>query len=646
MLATTIALLLPAVLAAYPGIGGGRGLFRVQNALVESEAGLTISLNAIGRNPAYELPEDATEKGWVVDLLAPELSYAPLVTKWVGAELFANWGGIFQYPLPLTGSDKKFGWGLHDLRAGAKLSIPFIPVLKLGGIFSYNFIDRENKGWLDPAAVPAIDGLSWNALATIQLQDLAPSLPNLMANYTEGDASKTYGAGVELAAEGFALFAEVQSVQPNTTTTGIFDTENGLVRLTPGVAFGTGTSGLTLKAGYTFGFGADAVNEALLGLVIATPFGKRAPAEFGTIAGRVIDERTGAGIVANIAFPETPRLGALTTSAAGVFTRERAPTGVVVVEVSADGYRSQAVPVEVPANATAQYEFKLRPLVTYGVIAGLVTDANTNQPLAATIEFPGSSLASAWSDPATGAFRVDDVPTGIYTATASADGYFKGSLTVQVEEGRVASPSFALKVLAEKSTLTGKVSDRKTGEPLAAEVSFPDAGIEAAMSDGATGVYMTTLPVGSYAVKVSAEGYIDQTAAIVIQKDRPLVKDFELVKEGMSITLRGIYFDVNKATIKPESQAALAEAAKILQDNPSIKVEIQGHTDSDGSDEYNLQLSDRRAQSVVTYIIQNFGIEAGRLTGRGYGESQPVASNATPEGKALNRRVEFVILGQ
>jgi OOP family OmpA-OmpF porin len=131
----------------------------------------------------------------------------------------------------------------------------------------------------------------------------------------------------------------------------------------------------------------------------------------------------------------------------------------------------------------------------------------------------------------------------------------------------------------------------------------------------------------------------------VLEQDKPFIKDFELVKEGMSITLRGIYFDYNKATIKPESHSALADAAKILQENPGIKVEIQGHTDSDGSESYNQQLSERRAQSVVTYLIQNFAIEAMRLTAKGYGELNPVASNSTPEGKALNRRVEFFILG-
>ncbi|HDQ99751.1 MAG TPA: hypothetical protein ENN51_05660, partial [candidate division WOR-3 bacterium] len=155
IIVAALVLLLPSLLAAYPGIGGGRGLFRVQNALVESDAGLTISLNAIGRNPT-----SGTDNGWVADLIAPELSYAPLSTRWVGAELFANWGGIFQYaPDTSTKQNHELTWGLHDLKTGAKLSIPFIPVLKLGAIVDYNFYSREEKDWLDPNAIPMQDGL-------------------------------------------------------------------------------------------------------------------------------------------------------------------------------------------------------------------------------------------------------------------------------------------------------------------------------------------------------------------------------------------------------------------------------------------------------------------------------------------------------
>ncbi len=631
---------------AYPAFGGGRGLFRVQNALVQSDAGLTISFHAIGRNP---LPNDTTEKVWVADLIAPELNYAPLSTRWIGAEVFGAWGAVGQYPKDIAAADKEFGWGLHDLRAGAKLSIPFIPVLKLGALGSYEFIERDNnegRNWQDPNAISPLGGFGWRGLATLQFQDLSPSLPNLLLNYGQTEKSTSYGVAIELVASGFALFAEARSLQPEGSD-GMFDTDSGEVRLTPGVAFGTGTSGMTLKAGYTFSWGPNAPNEAVLGLVIATPFGKRIPPELGTIAGKASDARTGEPIGAEISFPENPEMMTTTADpATGVFTVEDVPAGVVVVEVSADGYQRQAVPVNVEGDAVSQYEFALRPLITYGVVAGLVTDATDNHPLEATIEFPETDVRPVKSNLTTGSFRLDNIPIGIYTITAETEGYFKASLTVQVEDGRVASPTFSLKPLTMKSTITGKVSNKKTGEPIAATVDFPGSGLAGIVNDPETGVYKDEIPVGSYAVKVTSEGYLPQTAAIVIEENKPLIRDFELVQEGMSITLRGIYFDFNKATIKPESHGALQDAAKIMQDNPTIHVEIQGHTDSKGSDEYNQSLSERRAQSVVTYIVQNFAIDASRLVGKGYGESKPIASNATEEGRALNRRVEFFILGQ
>jgi len=633
---------------ALPAIGGGRGLFRVQNALVEEDAGLTISIHALGRNPTF--PSDSTKKTWIIDALAPELSYAPLATKWVGLELFANWGALVQLK-DAPGDSGEFAWGMHDLRGSAKLSIPFIPVLKLGALGTYEFIERENKispeGWLDPTAVPACGGFGMSWLATLQLQDLSPSLPNVMANYSRRQCYDVYGAGVELAASGFALFAEVTSVQPNDgTSEGIFDTDSGKVRLTPGVAFGTGTSGMTFKAGYTFAWGLDAPNELIAGLVIATPFGKRTPAQFGTIAGKVTDSRTGAVLGAMVTFPENPKMKPLTVDAAtGVFSVDRVPAGVVVVEVSSDGYQKQAIPINVEDGGVAQSVFALRPLVTYGVIAGLVTDGTSGSPLAATIAFPESKLKSVSSTAGTGAFRVDEVPVGVYTVTAEAKGYFKGTQTVQVEDGKVATPKFALKTLTDVSTFTGRVSSKKDDSPLAATISFPGSQVASAKTAAGTGVFSIEMPVGSYAVKVEAEGYIAQTAALVVEKGKPQVRDFALVKEGMAITLRGVYFDLNKATIKPESHSALQDAANIMNENPTIRVEIQGHTDSQGSDEYNKTLSQRRAQSVVTYIIQNFGIAADRLVATGFGEAKPVADNATPEGRALNRRVEFVILG-
>ena len=117
----------------------------------------------------------------------------------------------------------------------------------------------------------------------------------------------------------------------------------------------------------------------------------------------------------------------------------------------------------------------------------------------------------------------------------------------------------------------------------------------------------------------------------------------KLMTEGKLVTY-GIYFDVNKDVVKPESYGTLKEIAKILNEVPDVKVKILGHTDADGQDAANLDLSKRRAASVKAELAKNFGVNADRLETDGLGESQPVAPNDTPANKALNRRVEFVKL--
>jgi len=115
----------------------------------------------------------------------------------------------------------------------------------------------------------------------------------------------------------------------------------------------------------------------------------------------------------------------------------------------------------------------------------------------------------------------------------------------------------------------------------------------------------------------------------------------KLITEGKLVTY-GIYFDVNKDVVKPESFGTLKEIAAILNEVPDVKVKIIGHTDADGQDAANLDLSKRRAASVKAELAKNFGVNADRLITDGMGESQPVAPNDTPVNKALNRRVEFI----
>ena len=109
------------------------------------------------------------------------------------------------------------------------------------------------------------------------------------------------------------------------------------------------------------------------------------------------------------------------------------------------------------------------------------------------------------------------------------------------------------------------------------------------------------------------------------------------------IVLRGVHFDFDKSNIRSDARPILDEAIHILKDEPEIRVSVEGHTDSMGTEAYNQRLSERRARSVVDYLVAG-GISRSRLDPVGFGESDPVASNATEEGRAQNRRVELKVL--
>jgi OOP family OmpA-OmpF porin len=133
--------------------------------------------------------------------------------------------------------------------------------------------------------------------------------------------------------------------------------------------------------------------------------------------------------------------------------------------------------------------------------------------------------------------------------------------------------------------------------------------------------------------------------------NKPFIKNVRIAKgavplydkflvDGKFVTT-GIKFDVNKATIKPESMGTINYVVKMMTDHPELKFSVEGHTDSDGDEELNQKLSEARAKAVLETMVK-LGIAADRLTSKGHGESKPMAGNDSPEGKAQNRRVEFV----
>lgn len=204
------------------------------------------------------------------------------------------------------------------------------------------------------------------------------------------------------------------------------------------------------------------------------------------------------------------------------------------------------------------------------------------------------------------------------------------------------------------TVLKGVISDAQTRKPLEATVLVIDNEtgdtLSVLRSNRKTGRYLVALPHGkNYGVVAVASGYLFCSENVDIpvteQQYQEVRQDLELqpLIKGSKVVLNNIFFDFDKSTLRKESYPELNRLVRLLRENPRLQLRIGGHTDSKGSDEYNLRLSQDRAQAVVNYLIEQ-GIHADRLQAKGYGENMPVASNETSEGRQRNRRTEFEIL--
>jgi outer membrane protein OmpA-like peptidoglycan-associated protein len=201
----------------------------------------------------------------------------------------------------------------------------------------------------------------------------------------------------------------------------------------------------------------------------------------------------------------------------------------------------------------------------------------------------------------------------------------------------------------------GYIYDSITGARLAANIELIDLETGTVMvddiSDENTGEYLVCLPVDrDYAFNVSKDAYLfySENFSLTDLEDpsEPYIMNIPLqpIREGVTIVLKNIFFDFNKIELKSESYPELKKVVDFMVLNPHVRIEIGGHTDNVGNKEFNKNLSTNRAKAVYTYLI-NKGIEENRLSYKGYDFSKPIASNETEEGRALNRRTEFKIVG-
>ncbi|WP_299249234.1 OmpA family protein [uncultured Cytophaga sp.] len=204
-------------------------------------------------------------------------------------------------------------------------------------------------------------------------------------------------------------------------------------------------------------------------------------------------------------------------------------------------------------------------------------------------------------------------------------------------------------------TIKGVVKDAETGSPISSSVQLTDANgvlVSEIMADqnGMFSFIVNNKEASQYTLSTEKDGYgfVNKTfsvpAAATISQEITQNLALKKLAVGNIFVLRNIYFDFDKAILKATSNKELNNLLQLLQKNPAMDIEISGHTDSKGSDEYNKVLSKKRAQAVVNWLVSK-GISKSRLTYEGYGESRPLASNDDePEGRELNRRTEFKII--
>jgi outer membrane protein OmpA-like peptidoglycan-associated protein/tetratricopeptide (TPR) repeat protein len=201
--------------------------------------------------------------------------------------------------------------------------------------------------------------------------------------------------------------------------------------------------------------------------------------------------------------------------------------------------------------------------------------------------------------------------------------------------------------------IKGQVFDRKTTAGLPSAVELTDLATRQIISRVQTdekGNYLITLPVGKdYAFNVNRKGYLfysdnyslrDKSPDSTYEKNIPL----QPIEVNAAVVLRNIFFDFNQYALKNESQVELDKLVQLLQDNSSVKIQVEGYTDNIGNAADNLKLSANRALAVVNYLTSR-GIASTRLSSKGFGATKPIADNKTEEGRSQNRRTEVKVIG-
>lgn len=321
------------------------------------------------------------------------------------------------------------------------------------------------------------------------------------------------------------------------------------------------------------------------------------------------------------------------------------------------GYPQKDVKIELPKEGLEKDIYLKKIIGTF--VFGKVTDKKTGEALVAKIEIKrmkNPNFNENLTTKTDGNYKKELEFNQDYKMFVSCEGYYsQEAFLILLPQHHPNGVEKNFQLVKEedkrKTCIEGFVIEKGTNNKIPnanMKITDENGNVISTFTSDENGFYSQCVPVGKYFISAFKTGYMFNTEEFELteqHKDTPLKKDIELDKfqVGKSIVLKYIYYDYNKASLRPESIQELDRLIQIMNENPTLKIEIGGHTDSDGSDAYNQSLSQRRAQSVVDYLLQA-NIDESRMLAKGYGEKSPIAPNDTDENKQLNRRTEFKIL--
>jgi len=332
------------------------------------------------------------------------------------------------------------------------------------------------------------------------------------------------------------------------------------------------------------------------------------------------------------------------SSSKGIFSVDELPPGEYTLMVTAEGYLKEIQETEIKRGRTNKIDVSLIPVESS--FSGTVIDSQTNEPLSAHIAIIPRIFLTFDTDSTTGTFYTE-IDKGSYEVTVSKEGYKALWDSITILPQKTTKRLYKLTKLDKSGRFNGWIFDFDTEKPLSAVIRLDDRTF--ILNDTLTGEFASMLEVREYLLSIHKNEYSPIEDTIDVKQDSTIDKIYKLrmirevqeVEKEVIISFNDVLFDFDKYDIKKEFHAELDSLATILRNcDKKIKIKLSGHTCSKGTDNYNLELSRKRAESVKSYLIDKNVAEI-HIEAEYYGEAKPKHDNTHEESRKKNRRVEI-----